>query len=286
MNFTRIWKIANTYTYNFLKYNFCDLDKYNVSKLIDHITYLKNIKISPIHFQDTGITGLTIIDSKGKSIHYEKDHPTNRQNFTKCHELGHILLNHHGNIFLESNKNKNPIEKEADIFSASILMPDIVLINLIFYQDKHFQDILKILNVSSEALNIRLVDWLNYYSDAPKSYIEKVCFDYATRINEKKIKNIIDSFKGYIETHYNNFEIDHIQKFSYLIIKNHFITSKEFPELSNPKLQKNIKETFPNIKLWAYHNKGMTLWYAWQTKVITDKQAHQEAKTISLLMTS
>lgn len=286
MNYTKIWTVANTYTYNYLKYDFSNLDKYNVSDFIDHITYLKNIKISPIHFQDTGITGLTIIDSKGESIHYEKSNPTSRQNFTKCHELGHILLNHYGNIFLESDKNKKPIEKEADTFSANILMPDIVLINLIYYQNKHFQDLLNSLNVSSEALNIRLEEWLNYYSNAPKSYIKKICYNYATRINEKDIKDTIATFKGYIETNYNNFKIDPIQKFSYLIKKNHFITSKTFPELFNPRLQKHIKESFPNIKLWAYHNKGITLWYAWQTKIITDKQAHQETKNILLLMTS
>ncbi|GAA5350884.1 ImmA/IrrE family metallo-endopeptidase [Streptococcus uberis] len=286
MNYTKIWTVANTYTYNYLKYDFSNLDQYNVSDFIDHITYLKNIKISPIHFQDTGITGLTIIDSKGKSIHYEKRNPTSRQNFTKCHELGHILLNHYGNIFLKSDKNKKPIEKEADTFSASILMPDIVLINLIYYQNKHFQDLLNSLNVSSEALNIRLEEWLNYYSNAPKSYIKKICYNYATRINEKDIKDTIATFKGYIETNYNNFKIDPIQKFSYLIKKNHFITSKTFPELFNPRLQKHIKESFPNIKLWAYHNKGITLWYAWQIKIITDKQAHQEAKNILLLMTS
>ncbi|EQB7810706.1 UNVERIFIED_CONTAM: ImmA/IrrE family metallo-endopeptidase [Streptococcus canis] len=286
MNYTKIWTIANTYTYNYLKYSLSNLDKYNISEFIDHITYLKKIKISPIHFQDTGITGLTIIDSKGKSIHYEKSNPTSRQNFTKCHELGHILLNHHGNIFLESDKNKNPIEKEADIFSASILMPDIVLINLIYYQNKHFQDLLNTLNVSSEALNIRLEEWLNYYSDAPMSYIKKICSNYATRTHEKEIKDTIATFKGYIETNYNNFKIDPIQKFSYLIKKNHLITSKTFPELFNPKLQEQIKESFPNIKFWAYHNKGITLWYAWQTKIIPDIQAHQEAKTILLLMTS
>ncbi|HEN6000201.1 TPA: ImmA/IrrE family metallo-endopeptidase [Streptococcus agalactiae] len=199
-----------------------------MSEFIDHITYLKDIKISPIHFQDTGITGLTIIDSKGTSLHYEKENPIFRQNFTKCHELGHILLNHHGNIFLESTKNKKPIEKEADTFSASILMPDIVLINLIFYQNKHFQDLLNTLNVSSEALNIRLEEWLNYYSDAPKSYIKKICSEYATRTNEKEIKDTIATFKSYIEANYNNFKIDPIQKFSYLIKKITLLPAKHF----------------------------------------------------------
>ncbi|HEN0128853.1 TPA: ImmA/IrrE family metallo-endopeptidase [Streptococcus agalactiae] len=286
MNYINIWTTANKYTYNFLKCTNSNFNNYNISEFIDYIISFKKIKISPLHFTKSSISGMTITNSKGTSLHYEKENPISRQNFTKCHELGHILLNHHGNIFLESTKNKKPIEKEADTFSASILMPDIVLINLIFYQNKHFQELLNTLNVSSEALNIRLEEWLNYYSDAPKSYIKKICSEYATRTNEKEIKDTIATFKGYIEANYNNFKIDPIQKFSYLIKKNHFITSKTFPELFNPRLQKHIKESFPNIKLWAYHNKGITLWYAWQTKIIPDKQAHQEAKTILLLLTS
>ena len=52
------------------------------------------------------------------------------KNFTLCHELGHFLLKHEGGYFAESVDNKDSqIEREANIFSAFILMPDIVLLS-------------------------------------------------------------------------------------------------------------------------------------------------------------
>lgn len=285
MNYIKIWNTANKYTYNYLKFKNSNFNNYNITEFLDYIISFKNIKISSIHFTKSNISGMTISNSKGTSIHYEKENSESRQNFTKCHELGHILLKHKGNIFLETKNNKNQFEYEADIFSASLLMPDIILINLIYYQNKHFQDIYKELNISPESLKIRLIKWIEYYSDAPKFYIEKICLEFITRTNEKNIKLEIEKFKYYIENQYSNHKIDPIQQFSYYISKTDFITNHQLPNLSDIKLQNDIKQKFPNIKFWAYHNKGLTVWYAWNSKSLSDKQAMSKAKITSLLMT-
>ena len=80
------------------------------------------------HFTNYKIEGLTIIDQDGISLSYERDNPKVKQNFTLCHELGHFILNHSGTCFTESVENQeNVLEREANIFSAVVLMPDIVL---------------------------------------------------------------------------------------------------------------------------------------------------------------
>ncbi|WMB29697.1 hypothetical protein N1495_01375 [Streptococcus didelphis] len=165
-------------------------------------------------------------------------------------------------------------------------MPDILLIDFIYYKKKHFQDIFKLLNVSAEALNIRLIEWLNYYSDAPKSYLETICLQYLTRTNEENIRLEIEKFKDYIETNYINLNIDPILQFSYYISKSNFVSNVQIPNLADIKIQNKIKQKFPNIKIWAYYNKGMTLWYAWNSNTITDKQAKEIAKIKLLLMTT
>lgn len=283
MNYINIWNTANKYTYNFLKCTNSSFSNYNISEFLDYIINFKKIKISSVHFTKTNISGLTISNSKGTSVHYEKENSKTRQNFTKCHELGHILLKHKGNVFLESTDNKNQFEYEADAFSASILMPDIILINLIYYQNKHFQDIYKILNISPEALKIRLIEWIDYYSDAPKTYIEKICLEFITRTNEKNIKSEIKKFKHYIENQYFNHKVDPVQQFSYYFSKSNFLTNFQIPSLLDSEIQYKIKLKYPNIKFWAYHNKGLTLWYAWDSKSISDKEAISKAKTTLLL---
>ncbi|WP_227956396.1 ImmA/IrrE family metallo-endopeptidase, partial [Streptococcus sanguinis] len=88
-----------------------------------------------------------MIDSQGISISYEEDCIQERQNFTKCHELGHLVLKHNGNFFTESLANKTTQELEADYFASIILMPDIVLLTKIFYQKKSYQEVMHDLSV-------------------------------------------------------------------------------------------------------------------------------------------
>ncbi|WP_234701695.1 ImmA/IrrE family metallo-endopeptidase [Streptococcus equinus] len=57
-----------------------------------------------------------------------------------CHELGHFVLGHSGKCFTElRGKSDSVKEREANIFSATVLMPDIVLLAKIFYRKDSFQ---------------------------------------------------------------------------------------------------------------------------------------------------
>lgn len=51
-----------------------------------------------------------------------------RQRFTIAHELGHLLLNHQGELLnREPSPGDNPIEREANTFAARLLAPSCVL---------------------------------------------------------------------------------------------------------------------------------------------------------------
>ena len=102
--------------------------------------------------------GSLIRDTIAPTISYVRTDPNVRQNFTKCHELAHLLLNHHN----ETIKG----EREANRVAGFILMPDIVLVAKIIYRKDSFNKLRHDLKVSAEALRIRLIqliqDWTNY----------------------------------------------------------------------------------------------------------------------------
>ncbi len=72
------------------------------------------------------------MDELGVSFSYERDNPQVKQNFTLCHELGHFILNTK-KLFYRSIDNQENLLERANIFSAVILMPDIVLLSKIYY---------------------------------------------------------------------------------------------------------------------------------------------------------
>lgn len=89
------------------------------SQKIDNDKY--NIKLMEHHFSNQQIEGLTLIDDQGISFSYERDNPKVKQNFTKCHELGHFLLGHSGSFFTEQkDKNDSQTEKNKYFFSYSL----------------------------------------------------------------------------------------------------------------------------------------------------------------------
>ena len=110
------------------------------------------IQVMSHHFTNHEIEGLTIIGQDGISFSYERDNPKVKQNFTLCHELGHFILSHSGTCFTDSVDNQeNVLEREANIFSAVVLMPDIVLLYKIYYSCESFQKVQNSLDVSKQA---------------------------------------------------------------------------------------------------------------------------------------
>ena len=115
---------------------------YHFRYFFDHCICNNNIQVISHHFSNHKIEGLTVIDEFGISFSYEEDNPVTKRHFTLCHELGHFILKHEGSYFTESvDNNESELEREANIFSAIILMPDIVLLSKIYYSCDTFQKI-------------------------------------------------------------------------------------------------------------------------------------------------
>jgi len=134
-NYFKIARIAKQDIYQFIKNTGESLIDYHFSSYLNYYLKRYNIKILEHHFSCRKIEGLTLIDEDGVSFSYEKDNSTEKQNFTMCHELGHFVLGHSGKCFTElRGKSDSVKEREANIFSATVLMPDIVLLAKIFYR--------------------------------------------------------------------------------------------------------------------------------------------------------
>ncbi len=76
-------------------------------------------------------SGQIVIYGNAVGIIYNENHSRNRQRFTVAHELGHLILGHEFKIkqyneIIKFNT-KSPIEREANIFAAELLMPKNIL---------------------------------------------------------------------------------------------------------------------------------------------------------------
>ena len=162
--FSKISSVVKSQLYPFIKLRKQSLLTYTFEDFFNHVVKENDIKVLSHHFSMRKIDGLTLIDSRGKtSLSYEKENPIVRQNFTKCHELGHFLLGHQGSVFTELKEPQFSLEEvEANYFSACLLMPDIVLLSKIFFQKLSFQEVANSLYVSTETLSIRLIDFLSH----------------------------------------------------------------------------------------------------------------------------
>ena len=164
-----------------MKDNNISLLNYSFNYFFQYCIQKYQIQVIRHHFSNHKIEGLTVVDELGTSFSYERDNLKVKQNFTLCHELGHFILKHNGNYFAESIDNQeNLLEREANIFSAVVLMPDIVLLSKIYYSCETFHQVQNSLEVSKQALFFRLLEFLReYYLDkdseikqAVETYIE------------------------------------------------------------------------------------------------------------------
>lgn len=148
--YLRVSEISKQNLYSFMKQEEISTLNYNFRYYFDRCIQEYHIQVVSHHFSNHKIEGLTVIDELGTSFSYEKDNPITKRHFTLCHELGHFILRHDGSYFTESVDNQESIvEREVNIFSAIILMPDIVLLSKIYYSCDSFQKLKEELEVSS-----------------------------------------------------------------------------------------------------------------------------------------
>lgn len=132
--YARVSNVIKQKLYQYIKDQNISLLDYHFTDFFQYCIKENKIQVMSHHFTNRKIEGLTIIDQDGISFSYERDNPKVKQNFTLCHELGHFILNHSGTCFTESVYNQeNVLEREANIFLAVVLMPDIVLLSKIYY---------------------------------------------------------------------------------------------------------------------------------------------------------
>ena len=282
--YTRISKSTKHVLYQYIKDNDISLLNYNFNYFFQHCIQKYQIKVISHHFSNHKIEGLTVIDELGVSISYEKDNPIVKQNFTLCHELGHFILKHEGTYFAESIDNQeNLLEREANIFSAIVLMPDIVLLSKIYYSCDTFQHIQNSLDVSKQALFFRLLDLLREYYPEKENTIRQAIEAYIDGQNASLLL-LFHSIKEQIIGEYNDYQVSIIDKIDQSVSKKGFITSLEYPELLNQEYWKKIKTCRDNLKVWLIYDKGKSIAYVWDKNKLTDKEAKQKAELKLLLM--
>lgn len=236
------------------------------------------------HFTNHKIEGLTIIDQDGISFSYERDNPKVKQNFTLCHELGHFILNHSGTCFTESVDNKEIVlERETNIFSAVVLMPDIVLLSKIYYSCESFQKVQNSLEVSKQALYFRLLDLLREYFPDKEGQIKESVEEYIRR-NNASIHNYFHNIKEKIIAEFNQYGSSLMNQIRNRIDEKGFVSSQEVAELLHQENWANLKENIKHLRIWLVYNKGKQIAYAWDSLKLSDKQARKKAELQLLLM--
>ena len=283
-SYARISKSTKHVLYQYMKDDDISLLNYNFSYFFQYCIQKNQIQVISHHFSNHKIEGLTVVDELGTSFSYERDNPKVKQNFTLCHELGHFILKHDGNYFAESIDNQeNLLEREANIFSAVVLMPDIVLLSKIYYSCDTFHQVQNSLEVSKQALFFRLLDFLREYYPDKDSEIKQAIETYIEGENASIFRLFHDIREQIIEE-FHQFQPSLINQVKQGVRKVGFVTSLEYPDLLKQDNWKAIKEENINLKTWLIYNKGKTIAYVWDKERFSDEEAKKKAELQLLLM--
>lgn len=249
---------------------------YHFHYYFDHCIDVSQIQVIPHHFSNHKIEGLTVIDRLGISFSYEKDSPVNKRNFTLCHELGHFILKHVGSYFTESVDNQESIlEREANVFSAIVLMPDIVLLSKIYYSCDTFQKVKEDLEVSKQALYFRLIDLLRDYQVDNELAIKQAVDEYLDGQNAS-LHHYFHQRKEVLIEEFNQYQPSLIARLKKRLKQTNFVTSQELPELLDQTRWDEIR-AIKKFKVWLVYNKGKSLAYVWDSNKLSEIEARRKA---------
>ena len=282
--YARVSSATKQALYQFMKDQDIGLLNYHFNHYFQFCIQENNIQVLPHHFSNHKIEGLTVVDELGTSFSYERDNPKVKQNFTLCHELGHFILKHEGSYFAESVDNQEDIlEREANIFSAVILMPDIVLLSKLYYSCDTFQRVQDSLEVSKQAFYFRLLDLLREYLPNRDDEIKSAIESYITGSNAS-IHLLFHEIKEQIIEEFNKYQPSFASQIKKKVNELDFITSQEIPELLYQENWDLIKQSNSNLKTWLVYNKGKSIAYVWNSKKLSDSEARKKAELKLLLM--
>ena len=282
--YTRVSNATKQVLYQYIKDLDISLLNYNFTYFFKYCIQEHQIQVISHHFSNRKIEGLTVVDELGTSFSYERDNPKVKQNFTLCHELGHFILKHDGNYFAESIENQeNLLEREANVFSAVVLMPDIVLLSKIYYNCETFQRVQNSLEVSKQALFFRLSDFLREYYPGKDNEVKQAVETYIEGKNAS-IFRFFHDIREQIIKEFHQFQPSFINQIKQRVSSVGFTTSQEYPDLLNQDNWKEIKEECINLKTWLIYNKGKSIAYVWDKEKFSDEEARKKAEIQLLLM--
>ncbi|HFI0678769.1 TPA: ImmA/IrrE family metallo-endopeptidase [Streptococcus suis] len=281
--YSRVSKITKQVLYSFMKEEKISTLNYHFHYYFDYCIHENNIQVISHHFSNHKIEGLTVIDKLGTSFSYEQDNPVAKRHFTLCHELGHFILKHDGSYFAESVDNQESIlEREANVFSAIVLMPDIVLLSKIYYACDSFQKVKEGLEVSKQALYFRLIDLLRVYRVDTESSIKQAVDEYLDGQNAS-LHNYFHQLKEILIEEFNKFQPSLIARLKRRLKKTNFVTSQELPELLDQTRWDEIRAV-KKLKVWLVYNKGKSLAYVWDSNKLSETEARRKANLELLVM--
>lgn len=256
---------------------------YHFRYYFDHCIDVNQIQVIVHHFSNHKIEGLTVIDELGTSFSYEQDSPVAKRHFTLCHELGHFILKHDGSYFTESVDNQESVlEREANVFSAIVLMPDIVLLSKIYYACDSFQKVKEDLEVSKQALYFRLIDLLRVYKVGTESAIKQAVDEYLDGQNAS-LHHYFHQLKEILIEEFNQYQPSLIARLKKRLKQTNFVTSQELPELLDQTRWDEIRAV-KKFKVWLVYNKGKSLAYVWDSNKLSETEARRKANLELLIM--
>lgn len=281
--YSRVSEITKQVLYSFMKDEEISTLNYHFHYYFDYCVHENKIQVISHHFSNHKIEGLTVIDKLGMSFSYEKDNPVTKRHYTLCHELGHFILKHDGSYFTESVDNQESIlEREANVFSAIVLMPDIVLLSKIYYSSDSFQKVKEDLEVSKQALYFRLIDLLRVYQVDTESTIKQAVDEYLDGQNAS-LHHYFHQLKEILIEEFNQYQPSFIVRVKKRLKQTNFVTSQELPELLDQKRWDEIREV-NNFKVWLVYNKGKSLAYVWDSNKLSETEARRKANLELLVM--
>lgn len=138
---------------------------------VDEIIERQGIRLVP--YEEPGISGILMIERNRATIGYAEHENTNRQRFTKAHELGHFMLHRGGDLFIDKDfktmhrpSTNTPSsawqEWEANEFAACLLMPEELLkkemkkIKVDYEDERWMRQLADKFEVSLAAMSIRI----------------------------------------------------------------------------------------------------------------------------------
>ncbi len=281
--YSRVSEITKQILYPFMEEKEISTLNYHFHYYFDYCIHKNNIQVISYHFSNHKIEGLTVIDNLGTSFSYEQYNPVAKRNFTLCHELGHFILKHDGSYFTESVDNQESIlEREANVFLAIVLMPDIVLLSKIYYACESFQKVKEDLEVSKQALYFRLIDLLRVYQVDTESVTKQVVDEYLDGYNAS-LHHYFHQLKEMLIEEFNHYQPSLIARLKKRLKQTNFVTSQELPELLDQARWDEIRAV-KKFKVWLVYNKGKSLAYVWDSNKLSETEARRKANLELLVM--